>query len=162
MPSQHTSFILQHSSHSTASSCLQFRTEEPGRLQSMGLQRVGHNWATKHMQSVISPPFTAVNPAPRIYQVFSQNCGWIKDSIRVSFWLRTDSFLSLVSAQKLTHSRGSLCVLVAQSCPTLCNPIDCTLTGFSVHGILQATRLEWTAVPLTKGFTICLLNCWML
>ena len=34
-----------------------------------------------------------------------------------------------------------------QSCPTLCDPVDCTLPGSSVHGILQARILEWTAIP---------------
>ena len=38
-------------------------------------------------------------------------------------------------------------VLVAQSCLTLCNPMDCSPTGSSVHGILQARILEWTATP---------------
>ena len=38
-------------------------------------------------------------------------------------------------------------VLVAQSCLTLCDPIDCSLPGFSVHGILQARILEWVAIP---------------
>ena len=33
-----------------------------------------------------------------------------------------------------------------QSCPTLCNPMDCSLPGFSVHGILQARTLEWVAI----------------
>ena len=35
-----------------------------------------------------------------------------------------------------------VCVLVAQSCPALCNPMDCSLPGFSVHGFLQARILE--------------------
>ena len=35
-----------------------------------------------------------------------------------------------------------------QSCPTLCNPMDCSLPGPSVHGILQAKILEWVACPL--------------
>ena len=48
-------------------------------------------------------------------------------------------------------------MLVAQLCPTLCNPMDCTPSGFSVHGILQARILERTAIPLNKGFTVCLL-----
>ena len=39
-------------------------------------------------------------------------------------------------------------VLVHQLCLTLCNPTDCNLPGFSVHGILQARILEWTAIPL--------------
>ena len=36
-------------------------------------------------------------------------------------------------------------VLVTQSCPTLCDPMDCSLPGFSVRGILQARILEWIA-----------------
>ena len=38
-------------------------------------------------------------------------------------------------------------VLVAQSCPTLYNPTDCSPPGSSVHGILQARILEWIAIP---------------
>ena len=33
-----------------------------------------------------------------------------------------------------------------QSCPTLCNPMDCSLPGFSVPGIFQARVLEWVAM----------------
>ena len=43
-----------------------------------------------------------------------------------------------------------MCVLVAQSCPTLCDPIDCNPPGFSVHGVFQAQILEWVAVPSSK------------
>ena len=38
-----------------------------------------------------------------------------------------------------------------QSCLTLCDPMDCTPPGFSVHGILQARILEWLAVPSSRG-----------
>ena len=38
-------------------------------------------------------------------------------------------------------------VSVTQSCPTLCNPVDCSPPGSSVDGILQARILEWVAVP---------------
>ena len=41
--------------------------------------------------------------------------------------------------------------LVAQSCPTLCNPIDNSLPGSSVHRILQARMLEWIAMPFSRG-----------
>ena len=44
-----------------------------------------------------------------------------------------------------------LCVLVAQSRPTLCNPMDCSPPGSSVHGILQARILEWIAIPFSRG-----------
>ena len=36
---------------------------------------------------------------------------------------------------------------VAQSCPTLSNPVDCSLPGSSVHGIFQARVLEWVPSP---------------
>ena len=36
------------------------------------------------------------------------------------------------------------CVKVAQSCPCLCGPVDCSLPGSSAHGILQAGKLEYT------------------
>ena len=42
-------------------------------------------------------------------------------------------------------------VLSLQSCPTLCNPVDCSPPGSSVHGILQARRLEWVAMPSSRG-----------
>ena len=38
-----------------------------------------------------------------------------------------------------------------QSCPTLCNPMDYSLAGSSVHGILQAGILEWVAMPSSRG-----------
>ena len=41
-------------------------------------------------------------------------------------------------------------VLVAQSCLTLCNPMDCNLPGSSVCGILQARILEWVAIPFSR------------
>ena len=37
-----------------------------------------------------------------------------------------------------------------QSCPTLCDPMDCSLPGFSVHGILQARTLEWVAISFSN------------
>ena len=40
---------------------------------------------------------------------------------------------------------------VAQSCPTLCDPIDCSLPGSSVHGIFQAIVLEWIAISFSRG-----------
>ena len=39
----------------------------------------------------------------------------------------------------------------AQSCPTLCNPMDCSPPGSSVHGILQARVLEWVAISFSRS-----------
>ena len=42
-------------------------------------------------------------------------------------------------------------VKVAQLCLTLCNPMDCSPPGSSIHGTLQARTLEWVAIPSSKG-----------
>ena len=44
-----------------------------------------------------------------------------------------------------------VCMFVAQMCPTLCNPKNCSLSGYSVHEILQARLLEWTSIPSSRG-----------
>ena len=40
---------------------------------------------------------------------------------------------------------------VAQSCPTLCDPMDCSLPGSSIHGIFQARVLEWVTISFSKN-----------
>ena len=43
-----------------------------------------------------------------------------------------------------------VCVCVTQLCMTLCNPMDCSPPGFSVHGILQAKILKWVAISISR------------
>ena len=40
---------------------------------------------------------------------------------------------------------------VTQLCPTLCDPMDCSLPGSSIHGIVQARILEWVAIFFSRG-----------
>ena len=40
---------------------------------------------------------------------------------------------------------------VTQLCPTLCEPVDCSPPGSSVHGILQARILEWVTISFSRG-----------
>ena len=40
---------------------------------------------------------------------------------------------------------------VAQSCPTLCDPMDCSLPGSPVHRVFQAIELEWIAISFSSG-----------
>ena len=40
---------------------------------------------------------------------------------------------------------------VAQSCPILCDPMDCSLPGSFIHGIFQARALEWIAISFSRG-----------
>ena len=41
-------------------------------------------------------------------------------------------------------------LLVTQSCPTLCHPMDCSPPGSYVHGINQTKKLEWVAIPFSR------------
>ena len=54
---------------------------------------------------------------------------------------------------KATFGKNIFCMHTKslQSCQTLCDPVDCSLLGLSVHGILQARTLEWVAVPFSRG-----------
>ena len=50
---------------------------------------------------------------------------------------------------------------VAQSCPTLCNPMDCSLSGSSIRGIFQARVLEWGAIAFSDKRVQSRANsCW--
>ena len=46
------------------------------------------------------------------------------------------------------------CAKLLQSCPTLCNPMDLSPPGSSVHGILQARILEWVAISFSRYVTV--------
>ena len=61
---------------------------------------------------------------------------WGRKESDVTEWLST-----------YTH----VCVSVVQTCPTLCDPTDCSPPVSTVHGILQARILEWVAIPFSRG-----------
>ena len=89
-----------------------------------------------------------------------QLLGLYGHSIRVQSWAyglehrtlsasacRAGKGLSIIRVQMQTLHLPAVSLAAAakllQSCPTLCDPMDCSLPGFSVHGILQARTLEW-------------------
>ena len=55
------------------------------------------------------------------------------------------------NASWLREAEAQVGGLVAQSCLTLCGPMDCRPPGSSVHGILQARILEWVAIFFSRG-----------
>ena len=63
-----------------------------------------------------------------------------------SSWESSSVFLS-----SMTLTLLKMKVKVAQSCPTLCDSIDCSPPGSSAHGILQTRILEWEAIPFSRG-----------
>ena len=59
----------------------------------------------------------------------------------------------VIKVQPLFYSgedRGSE-ILVTQSCPTSYDPMDCSPSGFSVYGVLQARILEWVVISFSRG-----------
>ena len=87
--------------------------------------------------------------------------GFCSAGKEVPFWLVmliTDEAMQLWEqrAWEITQSSSQFSVnlseeLVTKSCPTLCNPMDCSLPDSSVHRILQARILEWVAIPFSRG-----------
>ena len=69
-----------------------------------------------------------------------------KPHCRSSKWIQSHVFYICL------HSRSTFCVCT-QSQPTLCNPMDCSPSGSSVHGILQARILEWVAICFSRGLS---------
>ena len=53
--------------------------------------------------------------------------------------------------REICREQKCMCAKSLQSCPTLCDPMDSSLLGSSVHGILQARLVEWVAMPSSRG-----------
>ena len=53
--------------------------------------------------------------------------------------------------QTVIYWKDIVCAKLCQSCLTLCNPMDCSPPGYSVHGILQARILQWVAISSSRG-----------
>ena len=79
-------------------------------------------------------------------------------------WTEKPGWLQSMESQRVRHHQVSIIFtftffkekvkqLVTQLCPVLFNPMDCSPSGFSVHGILQAKILEWVAIPFFKGLS---------
>ena len=64
---------------------------------------------------------------------------------------RSGGWLPPKEPQSLILPSIHAAVLAAQSCLTLYDPMDCSLPGSSVHGILQARILEWVVIPFSRG-----------
>ena len=101
--------------------------EEPDRLQSMGSQRVGHDWATSRFLREAYNVSLCHWPPQRTYWMWFPN-GCIKPSVTERACLLS-------------------CSVVSDSL----QPVECSLPGSSVHGILQARILEWVAIPFSRG-----------
>ena len=67
-----------------------------------------------------------------------------------SLTLQVNSLLSESPGKPKNTGMGEWVSEVTQSCPTLCDPMDCSLPGLSLHGISQSRILEWVAYPFSR------------
>ena len=144
----------------THSSILAWRipwTHEPGGLRSTGSQRVGQTEVT--WLAVSSESHTGTCPLPTRRDLSTAGCccccevtSVVSDSVRPHRQQATRLPRPWDSPGKNTGVGCHFllqCVTVeserevAQSCPTLSDPVDCSPAGPSVHGIFQARVLEW-------------------
>ena len=70
-------------------------------------------------------------------------------------WTEEPGRLQSIASLRVRHDRVLLTlqiqVLVAQSCLTLCSPMDCSPQGSSAYGIFQARILEWVVISFSRG-----------
>ena len=69
---------------------------------------------------------------------------------KISSWLQQrERAIIIITILRYTQRKKES--EVAQLWPTLCDPMDCSLSGSSVHGILQARILEWVVISSSRG-----------
>ena len=65
-------------------------------------------------------------------------------------WMNLEPIIQIeVSQKEKDKYHAAATAKSLQSCPILCDPMDCSLRGFSVHRILQARTLEWVAISFS-------------
>ena len=102
-----------------------------------------------------SPPGSSVHGISQarilewVAMPFSRGSSQPRDQTQVSYISCIDRW---VPYHKCHLGSPNLClrVLVAQLCPTICDPMDCSPSGSSVQRILQARILEWVAIPFSR------------
>ena len=63
----------------------------------------------------------------------------------LSIWVKKKCIMASAFYHAFVHAK------VLQSCPALCNPMDCSPPGSCVYGIHQTRILEWVAMPFSRG-----------
>ena len=134
-------------------------TEEPGGLQSMGSLRVRHDWATSVSLFTFMHWRRKWQPTPVFLPGESQGRGawWATVYGVAQSWTRlkrlsssSSSTIADTNVMRTDQDELILCS-VAQSCPTLCNPMECSPPGSPDYGIFQARILEWGAISYSRG-----------
>ena len=112
------------------------RLEHPGNSHTTAIQIPRRPTPTRQSRYQHTPQFYNTTPAPRYRRIAAPQLR------------RLEHAQTEVTGEPLpTRARSKS----LQSCPTLCDPVDCSPPGSSVHGILQARILECVAFPFSRG-----------
>ena len=84
------------------------------------------------------------------FEILNSMKKWYSKLLYTSVSLISSSTISLCIQMTCAQSSCS----VIRSCPTFCNPMDCSPPGSSVHGISQARVLEWVALSFFRGSSL--------
>ena len=137
-------------------------------VQSMGLQRVGHDWATFTLTSnrhlVQAWWATLLHKAHRYhgrecelppYQVWKPHCSACDRKKAVTVFCRLGLPYRIDQQWDLSARSGAwgegMCMCLSPSVLSDCDPLDCSPPESCVHGILHARILKWIAVPISRG-----------
>ena len=123
-------------------------TGEPGGLPSMGSHRVGHNWSDLAVAAKVAYfPRAISNVSSFIKHQAGNHFSPMFPKYKYTSWSGWVGVLTLW--YQVISSAKSL-----QSCPTLCDPMDCSPPGSSVHEIFQSRILEWVAISFSRGSSL--------
>ena len=88
-----------------------------------------------------------LKPSPRQARAGSRPavCGDSHRALVLPFKLNANQYAQNVKFEMCEHAQ------LLESCLTLCNPVDCSPPGSSMHGILQARILEWVVISSSRG-----------
>ena len=113
----------------------------PKQGAGLGEQSLSEVQAAAWLLSVL--PMATGSVLPGTLQ-WAKNC-WESFPSKILIWcVKFDAWILLLSDGESESE-------VAQSCPTLCDPMDYSLPGYSVRGIFQARVLEWGAIAFSRG-----------
>ena len=121
----------QQGSKKTHPDCGCTKTLQKGRTQRMCLSK--REMRVKRLAHVIK----------RVRNSETCRVSWLENQGRATLQLTSEGQNALLFRK--------VKVFVAQSCSTLCDPMDCSWPASSVHGILQARILEWVDIPFSRG-----------
>ena len=105
------------------------------------VQLFANLWTVAH-KVPLSKGFSDQEHTLRCIAVLSSRASWPRDWTHVSYFPALAGSFFTIST--------TVCTKLLQWCPTLCDPLDCSLPDSSVRGILQARILEWVAIPFSR------------